>query len=638
MTHSRLTGLKDSLIISSVFFAAFMALVISFSAYVDWPAEFSIPRKAVYLNRFFSDYSLWMAVILLFWSRNKWLRLISYAVLGVFTAVYYTQISSYQFTGAFMPAVALENAQHVDFLDTNRLAIIAISWLLVICLALFLSHRLIKSAPPLSSRLIIVMVLLLAAIGIKNDKSFLPDMIVQQRADFFDSGRPGVRHVSPLSEFKDTLTDYAIYVARQNWVSDQAKEMTPMAASFAYDFGHKVGELSSEFPLLRKAPEHSPLPFLPQLDQDAAKKNIIIFFAEGISARLIQPYGTRFPNISPNILDFSERVIRVDNYFSHAYATYRALGAQLCSIYPVGRLLNETSYYCLGQALQKVGYNTEFLVSQSLENTDLDRVMGIAGFEKLWGSKQLGPLISLPADETPATISDRQFIRSFIARLKQLEGDKSKPFTVGLYNFETHTGIKVDEAKPYLREGRERSYVLDTFHNFDEVFGEFWRYFKNSSHYDDTIVVFTTDHATYPARDYVKEITGDRHFAPVFVDEIPLLIYHPDLEESVTIDARYASSVNLVPSLLHLLGYQQDVVPFVGQSIFATGNKYPPPSASGGTVLWSRMKSGRWARISKSSRDSYLERTPDGVGLYDFIKYTQGLESTNRLWESTENE
>jgi len=120
----------------------------------------------------------------------------------------------------------------------------------------------------------------------------------------------------------------------------------------------------------------------------------------------------------------------------------------------------------------------------------------------------------------------------------------------------------------------------------------------------------------------------------VFADKIPLIIYHPNGRSEEPIDANEASAVNLVPSLLHVLGLRSETNAFLGQSVFMADNTYPGPAASGGAVLWSRHKSGRWKRISDRNRNELPEIFEDAGAYFDYIKFTQSLERTNKLIRS----
>jgi phosphoglycerol transferase MdoB-like AlkP superfamily enzyme len=112
--------------------------------------------------------------------------------------------------------------------------------------------------------------------------------------------------------------------------------------------------------------------------------------------------------------------------------------------------------------------------------------------------------------------------------------------------------------------------VLDKVHNYDAALGEFLRYFYGSPYADNTILVFTSDHATYPESAY-RDVAGD-DFKAYFVDRIPLLIRDPFHRLPDAFSAEGRTSLDLAPTVLHLAGLQTDANSFLGTSIFEPRN------------------------------------------------------------------
>jgi hypothetical protein len=561
-------------------------------------------------------------------------RCLAYVLAAVFVFVFLIQAQSFDVTGGFLPSIALENAQHADFLDTDQHTFALVVWAIFLLITARSLAFLVRDKPNFKSRLLIVVLLVVGSVLIKNDKSWLSEETLQSRFEFYNSGRPGIPRVSPISELRDTYDEYQDYLERENWVAQAAAQMSEQGARLALEYSLPFGQLGTEYPLMRKGVDNARLSFLSanQANSGAEPRNVIVFFIEGVSARAMQPYSERFPKLWPNIAAFANNATRVDHYYSHAYATYRGLSGQLCSIYAVGRLLADTNYHCLGHELTAQGYDTRFMVSQRLDSTDLDDVAERAGFAAIDGAEQLGRLLSLADREESKTITDKQLIRGLVVRLQERESRADSPFAIGLYNFETHTGVRLfEDTTRYSHEGVPSATTLDTFHNFDQAFGEFWEYFKDSPYYQNTSVVITSDHATFPSREYTSLMSGSPGYTPLFVDEIPFLVYHPDGYSAEPIDAKNATAVNFAPSLLHLLGIKSEINAFIGKSVFATDNSYPEPAASGGSVLWSRHQSERWKRIDNGNRDDLPEIFEPAGAYFDYINFTQSLERSNRL-------
>jgi len=628
-TNDLLIALKIGLIL----FLGFLFIVSKFSVQINWPRDLALIDKGIYLNRFFADFFLYAGLFILLYGKPLILRGLAYLLAMAFVLVFLIQAQSYDVTGSLLISVALENAQHADFLDIDQHVYAAIVWLVFLLIVARLIAVFATQPPRFKSRVLIAFTLMIAAVFVKNDKSWLSEETVKERFEFYNSGRPGFARVSPISELKDTYKDYQEYLEREKWVAQATVQMSEPGARYALENKLPFGALDTEYPLMHKAPELSPLDFLAKPEVDK-KLNVVVFFVEGISARAVQPYSDLFPGLWKNVADFSKSATRVDNYYSHAYATYRGLSGQFCSIYAIGRLIAKVNYHCLAHELAAHGYDTRFMVSQRLDSTDLDDLASRAGFQHVDGAEVLAPLLDLPKGKDSKTITDKELMNSLIVRMQEYESRRSEwPFAISLYNFETHTGMWLSQdTTHYSHDGIERSDVLDTFHNFDKAFGKFWAYFKNSPHYDNTVVVVTSDHATFPSREFSRLVSTSTDYAPVFSDKIPLIIYHPDGRSAKSIDAKNASTVNFAPSLLHLLDLQGSVNAFIGKSIFEQDSTFPVVVSSGGATLVSRYdETGQWMKISKNNRDDLPEIFEPAGAYFDYINFTQSLERSNKL-------
>ncbi len=612
-----------------IFMVSFLLIIANFIALLEWPESFSTAKKIMFLNEFIEDFFIVSGIVILFYSKHIFFRLISNTLIFTFALVYFVQAHSVGIMGSFLPSIALENAQHIDILNVSDIAYNAAIWLLLLFTMIFLKKRFIQSYPTLMCRIPVVLLLILTAIFFNNDQKWLSKEIIRDRHDFFDSGKAGFPHTSPLSEMGNTVGEYLFYLKRQNFVSQlrENKKMSKETAQFVYRHYKKWGNLDADYPLLKDYIYTSPLPYKIHRGKVEQKNNIIIFFVEGMSARIIQPYSNKFPEISPNLDAFSKKSMIVNNYYNHTYATYRGIGGSLCSIQPVGILFKKTDYYCLPHILKEDGYVTRFLFSQPENKTSLDEMFFRAGFDHVDSSDTLSPLLKTTYES--GTLTDKELIDGLIYRLQALENDNEQnPFLFGLYNFQTHTGIRLKEKESvYRRPGFEPSYVLNTIHNFDQVFGIFWKYFKKSKLYENTIVIVTSDHATFPSKDYIN-LTNYK----IWSDKLPLLIYHPTVDLERTFNAEHVSSINLAPTLLHLMGVKNRPNAFLGSSIFDENANIPKVMTGAGIGFWYRDSRGHWTRIDNETKPS--EKTANGIDQFHFISYCYDLERGNKLWKN----
>ena len=619
----------------------FLFIVATFSIRIDWLNNITFFEKYIYQHRFFTDFFQFCAITILLLSGNTIFRILGAIIGFIFTFFYFIQSQSFSTTGNFLPSIALENADHADFLDLDKIILSGLVWLFIFLLACCLIYPCLKNVS-LKSALIMAVTLIIISALIKNDKHWLNEETINNRFEFYNSGKPRIENVSPLSALYETFREYYSYLKKQFFINQNAAVLSAESVNYLYENYQGFGELDSHFNLVRNLEFDEKLDFISQANvsdgTSQQQMNVIVFFIEGMSARLVESYSDTFPVLTPNIKEFSEKVIKVNNYYNHTYATYRGIGGQLCSIFPMGRLFKNTNYRCLNHMLKDHGYESRFMVSQDLQSTGLDSIAYSAGFDNVDGASEINKLLSLSNAEYSSIVPDRVLIDGLIKHLTDLEqSNNEKPVFIGLYNFETHTGATLIEKNTTFTgttqtPRTEPSRLLDTFHNIDKEFGRFWQYFKTSSLYENTIVVLTSDHATYPSVEYVHTLSGIRGYQPIFIDNIPLLIYHPNLMNSIVINANRSTSLDFAPSILHLLGISNVRAPFLGSSLFSSDKTSPFAETVGiSTAMWFMGEHNIWRRITDNKKETRA-RFPEEVKKLELLQYLESLEKSNKLW------
>ncbi len=495
-------------------------------------------------------------------------RLIGYGLFCLFIWVCSLQYAAVYLTGDFLTPTAIDNAQHIGLIMSpakyaiaGALVVFPLSF--VLTAEFFLGNR----ARKVQLVTLVVGCFSLGAL-LRFDGYWLSADLSAARATLFYSNVNLGNYTAPIQAFAKSLGQLKQTHFKNKPVTQAEQHRL---AEFGISYASK-----SKYPLIKDFIYKSALPF-GHRDKNIApnsRLNVIVFFSEGLSARTIQPYNDQYPGLTPNIADFSRSAMRVDNYYNHTFATYRGLLGQLCSIFPVyagGEINAGTTYYCLPDLLNEEGYRTYFLFSQEKETTKLDEVLAKSNIQHIYGEEDLQKLyLNGESENRSSALSDQQFLRAVIAHLQHLEdlqrsGDKT-PFFVGLYNIETHAFY--DAGDDGIAYKAHDSYILDSIHNYDNAFGKFWEYFQRSDLYTNTIVVFTADHAHFQGRDFVKLVSNQSDYQYYFVDKIPLLIYHPGLKLPPSFDADFASSIDLAPTIAHLLQLPNRTNPFIGRSIF----------------------------------------------------------------------
>lgn len=295
------------------------------------------------------------------------------------------------------------------------------------------------------------------------------------------------------------------------------------------------------------------------------RNNIIVIFIEGFSADIISK------EITPNIYNFSNKSLTVENYFNHTAATFRGLRGQLTSSYqmlggyysdnsglgqmsekeisekfqnnkitPITKILKQNNYY-------------SYFQSSNSKKSQLSLMLSTLDFNQIYGLEDINPnFINNKLNE----LTDKQSFELIFEKINKVQ----KPFFYGVYTVETHVGLDSHN----LKYANGKNPYLNKFYNMDHWFGEFIKKFNASEISKNTIIILTSDHATYPEPDFKKTFNINSNY---FVDKIPLIIYKKG-ELPNKIDVNGLNSLSLTPTILNILNIQNSPNTFLGKSIF----------------------------------------------------------------------
>ncbi len=299
-----------------------------------------------------------------------------------------------------------------------------------------------------------------------------------------------------------------------------------------------------------------------------AKPNILVLFVEGMSARLMESYGGEHAGLTPNLDSLFKESLVADNYYNHTAATLRGLRGQMTSSFvaasengpdglgvgPIDGLKakdSDNTLVSLTDILNRAGYDTAFL-SPHPSYMNINELLRGIGFSRVVTGSDVAAAKGLP----DISVTDKQLL----GYLPDLLQSMKSPFFIGVYNFGTH----LFEDSPDVKYGDRRSVVLNRFHNFDTQFGEFIRRFRESPLSKNTILIVTSDHATFPAPEFlaVEDATPN-----VFVDRIPLMIYWDGVRH-LNLDMKGRNSLAFAPTVLNIVGLKNERNFFLGCSIF----------------------------------------------------------------------
>lgn len=276
--------------------------------------------------------------------------------------------------------------------------------------------------------------------------------------------------------------------------------------------------------------------------------NIILIFTEGLSQNIVSDER----DIMPNVAALEAKSLNFTNYYNHTFATYRAISGQLYSGYQLNNL-DENCLVSIQDILKAEGYHTALINAEPL-NEDFTGYLNALGFDEVIGDA--ADITSGLADSyTDGEIY--QLLWDTVTELSQT----GEPFFTVIYTFGTHATFISDEEQ----FGDGSSDELNKFYNLDYQFGAFWEKFENSSLADNTVLIFTADHAAYQDSDFTGAFSSYTRESSQ-VDQVPLCIYYVGIEPE-TIDAQGRNSLDLAPTILDYLDISAANY-FLGESLF----------------------------------------------------------------------
>ena len=278
------------------------------------------------------------------------------------------------------------------------------------------------------------------------------------------------------------------------------------------------------------------------------KPNVILIFTEGLSQSIIDDER----DIMHNIKYMEDHSLFFSDYYNHTFATYRGIAGQLCSGYQLSDL-DTNSLASMQSIFASEGYDTVFINAEPC-NDDFTLYLNGLGFNRVISDdSKLNGVVN--------SISDKD-VYELLYNTALEYNRKDTPFFLTLYTFGTHTSFDSPDEK----YGEGDNAVLNRFYNVDCQFGAFMKNYCSSELYNNTIIVFTSDHATFQD-DSFNEAFPNYSRSHTEVDEIPLFIFHNNvITGHINVGGR--NSLDLAPTVFDFLDISAPNS-FLGSSLFS---------------------------------------------------------------------
>ena len=205
----------------------------------------------------------------------------------------------------------------------------------------------------------------------------------------------------------------------------------------------------------------------------------------------------------------------------------------------------------LPKLLQKRYYSSAFFHGASNGSMNFDTFADVSGFDEYHGRDEYGN-----EEHYDGTwgIYDEEFYGYSVEQI----GKMKQPFFTTIFSISSHPPYAIpDRYKDRFNGGP--SEMHNSIRYADFALSQFFDQAKKQSWYDNTLFIVVADHTPATNRQMYYKEQGYMH--------IPLVFHHPTNDFFKGRNEKVVSQVDILPSILHLMGYEHPFFSF-GQSVF----------------------------------------------------------------------
>jgi phosphoglycerol transferase MdoB-like AlkP superfamily enzyme len=284
-------------------------------------------------------------------------------------------------------------------------------------------------------------------------------------------------------------------------------------------------------------------------------KNVVIFILESFSKEY-SGYLNGSRGYTPNL----DSILKGSLVFTDAYAngkqSYEALPAIIAGMPSwMDRPYSGSNYATntiesLPGLLGEMGYHTSFFHGGNNGTMGFDNFARLAGVTNYYGRNEYKNEMDFDGHWG---IWDEPFLQYFSRRLQEFP----QPFFSAVFTLSSHHPYNVPaKYSGHFREGAIP--ILKSIQYADFALGEFFKIARTMPWYQNTLFVFTADHAAQAVERIYSSSTG--RYA------IPIAFFCPSDTTLKGMDSTVAQQIDIMPTVLHYLGYSKPFFAF-GESL-----------------------------------------------------------------------
>lgn len=299
------------------------------------------------------------------------------------------------------------------------------------------------------------------------------------------------------------------------------------------------------------------------------RRNIVVLIVESFGREYIGFYnhdldGGTYKGYTPFVDSLLGLSLTWQETFANGRTSIDGMPAILASIptfvepfYFTPYSLNRVSG--LPGELAKVGYSSAFFHGADNGSMGFQAAARSMGFGAYYGRDEYDADSRFGGEadfDGTWAIWDEPFLQYFATKI----GEMQQPFVAAVFTASSHHPFVIpDQYKDIYPE--EEMVMHKCIRYTDNALRKFFDTARRQPWFDNTIFVLTSDHTNMSNHDYYR--------SPIGLFRGPILIYDPSGQLPRGIQPGIAQQIDLMPTLLHLVGYNRPFVAF-GKDLLAT--------------------------------------------------------------------
>lgn len=334
-------------------------------------------------------------------------------------------------------------------------------------------------------------------------------------------------------------------------------------------------------------------------------KNLIVFVAESFSNFAINE------ELTPTLYKMASSGIQFENFYTPLFPVSTADGEYLTdtSLIPVEGIWSMENVtgkclpYTYGNMFQKKEYKTYAYHNYDYDYYKRDEYFEVTGYQSYLAK---GNGLEERMDFTNNPASDYEMVK--VTMEDYLEDEHFLAYYVtmsGHMNYDKTNAIvrkNWEKVKDLSYSDKVKSY-LATQIELDKALEEVINRLEKSKKLQDTVIIITGDHYPYGLTlEEMQELSKENLDYEFSKAHMPFILYQSEDKEECKIE-KYCSSLDVLPTVLNLFGFDYDSRLLMGRDIFSDSEPF---------VIFSNrsfiLKNGRYNATTKRF-ESFLENT-----------------------------